>query len=97
VLAVLAAICLIGAFTLLLMLPPMLSLAEEMARVDQMLLVGLQDAVRTHLPDWVWQALVLPLLGRPGWLLPLCLGIVFAGAAVSTIWGPVTRSRHRRG
>lgn len=97
VLAVLAAICLVGAFALLVMLPPMLSLGECIARLDQAMLVGLQNGVRNHLSEWAWRVVLLPLLARPGWLLPLSLGIVLAGAAVSTAWPPAASSRQHRG
>lgn len=97
VLAVLAAICLVGAFALLVMLPPMTPLGECIARVDQVMLVGLQNAVRDHVSHWAWRAVLLPLLARPGWLLPLSLGIVLGGAAVSAAWPPAASSRHHRG
>jgi hypothetical protein len=97
VLAVLAAMCLIGAFALVVMLPPMLSLSESIARMDHMMLVGLQDLVRNHVSEWAWRALLVPLLARPSWLLPLSAGIVLGGAAVTIAWPPAASSRHRRG
>lgn len=97
VLAVLAAVCLVTAFTLLLMLPPMLSLNECISRVDHLMLVGMQNMIRDHISAWVWQTLLVPLLVRPSWLLPLSLGIVLGGAAVTTAWPPAASSRHRQG
>lgn len=80
---VLAAICLVASFTLALLLPPSLPLAELIARMDHGALVRLQEFVRAHFSDWAWTGLVLPLLTRPDWLVPLALGIVLAGMAVS--------------
>ena len=97
VLAVLAAVCLIAAFTLLLMLPPLLSLAQYISWVDHTKLLALQSLVRDHMSEWLWRAVALPLLARPSWLLPLCLGIVLGGAAVTIAWPPAASSRRRRG
>jgi hypothetical protein len=97
VLAVLAAICFVVSFALALLLPATLPLGVMIARIDHMVLVHVQDAVRAYLGDWVWVEVAVPLLARPDWLLPLLLGIVFAGAAVTTASRPtITRSRHRR-
>lgn len=96
-LAVLAAVCLVVAFALLLMLPLMLPLAECIDRFDHGKLLALQSLVRDHVSEWAWQALTLPLLARPGWLLPLSLGIVFGGAAVTISWPPATKPHRRRG
>jgi hypothetical protein len=96
-LAVLAAICLVVAFTLLLTLPLDLPLAQCIDRIDHAKLLALQSLVRDHLSEWAWQALTLPLLARPGWLLPLSLGILFGGAAISVSWSPAANIHRRRG
>lgn len=96
VLAVLAAACLVVAFTLSLMLPLMQSLAQCIDRIDHDELQALQALVRDHVSEWAWQALTLPLLARPSWLAPLSLGIVLGGAAVTIAWPPAAKShRHR--
>jgi hypothetical protein len=84
VLAVLAAACFVASFTLALLLPPTLTLAGMITRIDHMFLVHAQNVVRDYIGDWLWVGVIIPTLARPDWLLPLLLGIVFAGAAVST-------------
>lgn len=97
VLAILAAICVVASFSLALLLPPTLSLAGVIARLDHIFLVGLQDAVKGTFGDWMWAKVAMPVLTRPGWLLPLALGIVFGGVAVSLATRRAApRSRHRR-
>jgi hypothetical protein len=96
-LVVLAATCLVAAFALLLMLPLMLPLAQCIDRFDHGKLLALQALVRDHVSEWAWQAITLPLLARPSWLVPLSLGIVLGGAAVTISWPPATTSHRRRG
>lgn len=97
VLLVLAAICFVASFALALLLPSTLSLAGFIARVDHAALVDLQNATRATLGDSVWRSVLVPLLGRPDWLLPLTLGLVFAGAALTCASREAApRSRHRR-
>lgn len=87
VLWVLAAAALVGAFALATMLPPMTSLGEMVAMLNNRTLVVLPRIVRGSLGDWAWQWLVLPLLMRPVWLLPTAAGVVFGGLAI-TLHGP---------
>ena len=87
VLAVLAAMALVGAFALATMLPPLTSLAELMAMLDSPTLINLPATIHGHAPAWVWEWLVLPLLMRPVWLLPAAFGVVLGGLAI-TLHGP---------
>lgn len=80
-LAVLSAVCLVGAFALAIAFPPSLSLQRLIARFAPTLVPQLGDWVRDHLGDWAWTALALPLLGRPSWLAVLGLGLVLLGLA----------------
>ncbi len=87
VLLAFAAVCFVAAFTVAALAPPGLSLGGGLQR-----LVGHPlpwptrfdgpriDAVRTGLG---WQQVVLPFLMRPAWLLPVMLGFVSAGVAIS--------------
>jgi hypothetical protein len=98
VLAVLAALCLIGAFALAVLLPPTMSLAELLARYDHGMLVALQNWTSRNLSAWAWRNFAVPLLVRPDWLLLVMLGLVFGGAAVTvTFRGGAAQSRRRRG
>ena len=96
VFAVLAAILLVGAFTLATVLPPDLPLAAALAMLDGHAPTQVQTFVNSHLPDWVWPVLMSPVLARPAWLLPAALGLVAAGAAAtSASWAGPSRSRRR--
>jgi hypothetical protein len=50
-----------------------------------------------HLPPWLWQDVMIPVLQRPAWLMPTSLGLVLLGCAV-TIGSrkSVARSHRRR-
>ncbi|MCW3473870.1 hypothetical protein [Limobrevibacterium gyesilva] len=83
ILAVMAAACLVGAFALAILLPPLLTLTRLISSIDHSMLLALQDAVRAHLGDWTWRVLFLPVLLRPCWLVPLALGVILGGVAMS--------------
>lgn len=83
VLAVLAAFCVVAAFTLAMMWPVMTTLDDWLAMTNQNVLIWLRIGVRATLSDWTWRTLFQPVLGRPCWLLPLTLGLIFGGAALS--------------
>ncbi len=87
VLAVLAAGALVGAFALATMLPPMTSLAELVGMLDNRTLIALPQIVRGSAGEWAWRWLVLPVLMRPVWLLPMACGVVLGGLAI-TLHGP---------
>ena len=92
----LAATCFVASFTLALLLPASMPLGTMIARIDHTILVRVQDAIRGSFGDWLWAGVVIPILSRPDWLLPLLLGIVFAGAAVTTASRPVLPSSRTR-
>lgn len=85
VLAVLAAICLVVAFSLALFYPPTMPLQRVVAQFDQQLLASVQGWVRAHWGDGVWSGVFVPLLTRPGWLMPLAGALVLAGLALTTL------------
>ena len=83
VLAVLAAACLVVAFAFANLLPVDLPLSRLISMIDHPVLLAMQDGVSDHISAWVWQALFLPVLMRPCWLLPLVMGVVLGGAALT--------------
>ncbi len=83
-LAVLAALCLVGAFALAVFYPPQLTLGRLIGQVDHGLLLAVQDGVREGLGEWASWAVLMPVLQRPAWLLPLAAGIVLGGLALTT-------------
>ncbi len=93
ILAVLAALMLIGAFALATLGPPGVPLGHVLFTLD----TPVMDWLQQHAGAWVWRNLVVPFLLRPVWLLPAGLGIIFAGAALTLASRPQThRSRHQR-
>ena len=85
VLAVLAALCLVGAFSLALIYPPTMPLHRLVAQFDQQRLSALQEWVREHWGEGVWSAVFVPVLVRPGWFMPLAFALVFAGLALTSL------------
>ncbi len=81
--SVLAAALLVLAFALASMLPPFTSLGEVIANYDHPLLLGLRATFEAWFPNWLWTQVMVPLLLRPVWLLPLSLGLVFVGLSVT--------------
>jgi len=95
-LAVLAAANLVAAFALATLFPPLTTLAQLLGRLDQHAVFALQDAVAGHGAPWMWNDLVLPLLLRPCWLAPVCLGVLCAGSATTLATRTGVPRSHRR-
>jgi len=96
VLSVLAAICLVGAFSLALIVSPTEPLTLWLGTNDHELLLSLYNWTTVHAPPLVHYVLV-PILGRPVWLVPGCLGLVFLGLVVTLgSRKAVTEQRRRR-
>jgi hypothetical protein len=83
VLAVLAAACLVAAFALATLLPPVLTLAQLIAMFDARMLYQAHEFVVANNLGWLWGHAMMPLLLRPCWLLPTSLGLLFAGGAMT--------------
>jgi hypothetical protein len=97
ILAILAAMCLVGTFALVTFEPPMLSLADLVAKIDHSLLVAVQDWTRMRVSEWVWEDLAIPLLVRPCWLVPMAVGLLCgAGSVTLASRSSVPRSHRRR-
>ena len=79
VMAVLAAVFLVGAVAVALVGPPNAPLGAELYALDRADLY----AVQAYVSKGLWEALAQPLLVRPAWLLPASLGILCAGLSVS--------------
>jgi hypothetical protein len=84
VFAVLAAALLVGSVALASLLPPEMSLREALAALDETWPEGLQRAVLASLGIGIWESVVVPVLVRPVWLLPVALGLICVGGAVTT-------------
>ena len=77
--AVLAAVFLVAAVAIFALTPLGLTLGQALLQLDRTAL----DWTRANIAPWVWNNLALPLLLRPLWLVPACLGLVCAGVAGS--------------
>ena len=95
-LAVLAAANLVAAFALATLFSPLTTLAQVVARDDSHALYALHDMVVGHSSTWVWNNVVLPLLLRPSWLAPVCIGILCAGGATTIASRASLPRSHRR-
>ena len=82
VLSVLSAMCLVAAFTAATVLSPTESLALFIAERNHPLLVVMKGIIQSR-SDWLWQWVVVPVLERPVWLVPVALGLVLLGAVVT--------------
>jgi len=93
ILAVLAALLLIGAFALATLGPP----GVPLGHVLFLMAPPVMNWLAAHVPAWFWANLAMPLMLRPAWLLPASLGVIAAGASMTLANRPQThRSRHQR-
>jgi uncharacterized membrane protein len=83
VLAILAAIFLVGAVAVATLEAPDIPLGSALAMVDQDFQAAVEDGLRAHVSQWMWDEMVVPVLVRPAWLLPAALGLVFAGISLT--------------
>lgn len=82
ILAVVAAVLLVGSVTLALSLPTELLLTDTASILDPHTLATMHDLLHAH-AEWAWQWLALPLLQRPVWFCPAAVGLLCAGVAGS--------------
>ena len=95
ILAVVAAILLVGAVGVAVLGPPGLPLGRAISLLDHGLLSALHGSIRAHAGTWLWDDVLLPLLVRPAWLVPASIGIILAGASL-TVGSRAGRGPHRR-
>ncbi len=93
--AILAAVMIVVSVGLATLGPRPEDLGPLLAQIDPGLPLALKVRVIDWFGEWSWSNLVLPILVRPGWLLPLCVSIVSIGAFLS-VSGPNTPRRSRR-
>jgi hypothetical protein len=96
ILAVLAAMLLVGAVALAMLGPPGVPLAQALFMVDHDLMEAVHTFIGTHLAMWLWDYLVVPLMLRPAWLVPAALGLVCGGMSLSLSTRKSTHRSHRR-
>ena len=83
ILAVLAAILLVGAVGVAMLGPPEMPLGRAVFMLDHELLSTLRNAFRDRSTQWMWDDVLLPVLLRPAWLVPASFGLICAGASLT--------------
>jgi hypothetical protein len=96
VLAVLAAMLLVGAVALAMLGPPEVPLGQVLFLVDHDLMNGVHSFIGTHMAGWLWDYLIVPLMLRPAWLVPAALGLICAGMSLTLATRKPAHRSHRR-
>lgn len=94
--AVLAAALLVGSVALASLLPSDISLYGALHMMHPVSPDHLQQLVMGRFGRFVWNAVALPLLNRPVWLIPASLGLICVGGALSTLNPTAPRTKQRR-
>ena len=95
ILAIAAALLLVGAVALAMLAPPELPLGRALFLLDPGLPHALHRGIHDHIGGWLWNDVTLPLLLRPAWLIPASIGLICAGASLTlgSRTGPGPRRR----
>ena len=96
VLAVIAAMLLVGTVALATLGPPEVPLGQLLFMIDHDTMNRVQGWVIHYLGNWVWRYLASPVLVRPAWLVPAALGLVCLGASVTLSARKPAHRSHRR-
>lgn len=96
ILAILAAVFLVGAVALAMLGPPSVPLGQALYLLDRHLMEALHSGVERHLSAWMWNNLMVPLMVRPAWLVPASAGLICAGLSLSLATRKPARRSHRR-
>ena len=96
ILAVLAAMLLVGAVALAMLGPPQVPLGQVLFMIDHDLMDATHNFIGTHIATWLWDYLIVPLMVRPAWLVPAGLGLICGGVSLSLSTRKATRRSHRR-
>ncbi len=96
ILAVLAAMLLVGAVALAMLGPPAVPLGQMLFMVDHDLMNEVHSFIGPHLAGWLWDYLIVPLKLRPAWLVPAALGLILGGMSLSLSTRKSTHRSHRR-
>jgi hypothetical protein len=96
ILAVLAAVLLVGAVALAMLGPPGVPLGQVLFMIDHDLMNAAHSFIGTHLAAWLWDYLVAPLMVRPAWLVPAAIGLICGGTSLTLSTRKSTHRSHRR-
>jgi hypothetical protein len=93
--AVLAAMMFVAAFSLIVLAPATMNLAQGLHELDAELPYRLQHFGAHVIGAKMWVRVVVPVLVRPVWMVPGFLALLFAGVAAS-FGSPTHSSRSTR-
>ncbi len=100
ILAVLAAVLLVGAVALAMLGPAGMPLGAALFMLNHDLMATFQGSIEAHFDHWMWDDVMVPILARPAWLLPASIGLIVAGVSLTlsnnSQRGPQQRSQRRR-
>ncbi len=94
--AVLAAILLVGGVALASLLPPDITLFETIHTLHAVSPEHVQHVVTAAFGHFAWNSVVMPLLGRRVWLIPVSLGLICVGGMVTAMNRTAPRATKRR-
>jgi hypothetical protein len=95
ILAVLTAVFLVGSIAIGSLTDPGLPLGQLLFELNPRLLDFFHVTLRESAPAWAWNWVVLPVLVRPAWLLPACMGVICCGLCL-TLASRASEPRSRR-
>jgi hypothetical protein len=95
--AVFAAVFLVGSIAIGSLTDPGWPLGQLLFAINPRLLASVDVGMRGAVPPWAWDWIVHPILIRPAWLIPACIGIICVGLYVTLASRQgQPRSRRRR-
>ena len=94
--AVVAAVLLVGSIALASLLPADMNLRQAINALDGMATERAQHLMVAVLGRGFWEAVLVPLLVRPVWMVPVCLGLICVGGAVTALSQGAQRPKQRR-
>jgi hypothetical protein len=96
ILAVLAAMLLVGSVALAMLGPPSVPLGQALFMLDHDLMNLLHSSIEQHMSAWLWNNVAMPLMVRPAWLVPAALGLICGGISLSLATRKSVHRSHRR-
>jgi hypothetical protein len=96
VFAVLAAILLVGSVALASLLPEDMSLAQALQALGGGTPADMQRELTAAVGSFITNMILGPILIRPVWMIPVSLGLICVGGAVTALTQGAPRPRQRR-
>ena len=94
--AVVAAVLLVGSIALASLVPADMNLRQAINTLDGMATEHAQHMFVGVFGRGFWEAVLVPLLVRPVWMIPVSLGLICVGAAVTALSQASPRPKQRR-